>query len=109
MKSAAALTALGALAQANRLAIFRLLVQRGPEGLCVSDIAAKLDVANATLSFHLRELQSAKLVTATQHGRFIYYAANFVAMNELINYLLENCCEGRSCEPVGAASACKKK
>ncbi len=104
MQAAKAVRALAALAQTNRLAIFRLLVQRGPEGLCVSDIAAKMSVANATLSFHLKELQNAGLIIATQQGRFIYYAANFSAMDGLVNYLLENCCEGKSC----LSSACEK-
>lgn len=98
MKSQIAVTRLAALAQPNRLAIFRLLVQRGPEGLCVGDIGAKMQIANATLSFHLRELLNAGLITATQQGRFIFYAANFAAMNDLIGYLTENCCEGISCE-----------
>jgi len=97
MKSQIAVNRLAALAQANRLAIFRLLVQRGPQGACVSDIGAKMKVANATLSFHLKELVNAGLITAIQQGRFIFYAANFTAMNELLDYLTENCCEGKPC------------
>lgn len=106
MKATAAVHALAALAQTNRLAIFRLLVQRGPEGLCVGDIAAKFDMANATLSFHLKELQRAELITATQQGRFIYYAANFTAMNRLLGYLTDHCCAGGSCEVIPAKMQC---
>lgn len=108
MKNQAAVAALAALAQTNRLAIFRLLVQCGPEGLCVSDIAAKFDFANATLSFHLKELQSAELITATQQGRFIYYAANFPAMNRLLAYLTDHCCAGGSCEVTNAKLTCNE-
>ncbi|HEY3698245.1 MAG TPA: metalloregulator ArsR/SmtB family transcription factor [Spongiibacteraceae bacterium] len=106
MKSKAAVTRLAALAQPNRLAIFRLLVQRGPEGLCVGDIGAKMQIANATLSFHLKELLNAGLITSTQQGRFIFYAANFSAMDELIGYLTENCCEGVSCREQPRAIDC---
>ena len=106
MKAQTAVAALAALAQTNRLAIFRLLVQRGPEGLCVSAIAAKFDLANATLSFHLKELLSAGLITATQQGRFIYYAANFSTMDRLLDYLTDNCCAGGSCEVTRAKPQC---
>lgn len=99
MKPDTAVTRLQALAQTNRLAIFRLLVKQGMGGLCVSDIHAKIDIANATLSFHLRELEKSGLISAEQQGRFIYYAANFAAMNELLEYLTENCCGGAPCLP----------
>jgi len=72
------------VAQDARLAIFRLLVQKGPKGLCVGDIAAKFGMAAATLSFHLKELTSARLLAARQEGRFIYYAPNFEEMNALL-------------------------
>lgn len=85
---------LGALAQETRLAIFRLLVQAGPTGLAVGQIGHKLELANATLSFHLKELASAGLVSATPRGRFIDYSANFATMNELLAYLTEHCCGG---------------
>lgn len=98
------LAALGALAQESRLNIFRLLVAAGPEGLAVGAIAEKLGLANATLSFHLRELSRAKLVAAVPNGRFILYSANFVTMNKLIAYLTENCCQGQPCLP--ALKAC---
>ena len=98
MNSKTAVSRLAALAQESRLAIFRLLVQKGPEGLCAGDIAAKLDLAAATLSFHLKELSNAGLLGARQDGRFIYYAPDFKAMNTLLGYLTENCCGGNSCE-----------
>lgn len=94
---------LAALAQETRLAIFRLLVVAGPGGLVVGKIAAELGLANATLSFHLKELTSAGLTTATPNGRSIIYAANFTTMNSLIAYLTENCCEGVSCAPTDKA------
>lgn len=97
MKSNAAVTRLSALAQESRLAVFRLLVQAGPDGLCVGDIGAKLRVAPPTLSFHLKELTHAGLIKARQEGRFIYYSPDFKAMNDLVAYLTENCCGGQAC------------
>ena len=93
------ITALGALAQETRLSIFRLLVETGPDGLPVGAIAEKLGLANATLSFHLKELTGAGLTVATPNGRSIIYSANFSTMNGLIAYLSENCCAGSSCSP----------
>src|SRR2546426_10429447 len=101
MESKIAVASLGALAQDARLAIFRLLVQKCPEGLCVGDIAAKFDMAAATLSFHLKELTGAGLLVARQEGRFIYYAPNFEEMNALLSYLMENCCGGGWAAPGG--------
>lgn len=93
-----ALAALGALAQETRLLIFRMLVQAGPEGLSVGCIADKLDTEpNGRLSFHLKELVRAGLVTATQSGRFIFYSANYPVMNDLLAYLTEHCCAGEPC------------
>lgn len=83
---------LGALAQESRLAIFRLLVERGPEGLTVGKIAEVLGLASATLSFHLKELAAANLIEGRHEGRFIHYSANFDAMRELVSYLTINCC-----------------
>jgi len=88
---------LAALAQESRLQIFRLLVQKGPEGLCVGDIGEKLNIAPATLSFHLKELCQAGLITANRKSRHIYYAPDFVAMNVLVDYLTEHCCDGKGC------------
>ncbi len=89
---------LAALAQESRLSVFRLLVRHGAEGLCVGDIQARLKLAPATLSFHLQELAAAGLLIARQEGRFIYYRPDFKAMNELLGYLTENCCDGKPCE-----------
>ena len=92
------ITALAALAQETRLAIFRLLVQAGPAGLPVGVIAETLDVANATLSFHLKELTRAGLAVANPSGRSIIYTADFVTMTGVLSYLTENCCQGSTCE-----------
>ena len=93
------LAALAALAQERRLAIFRYLVQIGPNGAAVGSIGAALKVAPATLSFHLKELSHADLVVSRQDGRFVWYAANFATMNSVMAYLTENCCAGQSCIP----------
>ena len=97
MKTPDAVKALAALAQDSRLAVYRLLVERGPAGLSAGAIAERLAMAPATLSFHLKELANARLVTARQEGRFIYYAATFDRMNDLIGFLTENCCRGAGC------------
>jgi DNA-binding transcriptional ArsR family regulator len=105
MESVTAVRALAAIAQDTRLSVFRLLVQQGPSGLAAGEIAERLAIAPATLSFHLKELSHAGLVSSRQDGRFNFYAANFAAMNELIAYLTENCCvadcgPGAACLPV---------
>ena len=97
MENKSAVTALAALAQDSRLAVFRLLVQTGPEGLPAGKIAESLGVPPSSLSFHLKELSHAGLVTSRQESRFVIYSANFQAMNELIAYLTENCCGGQPC------------
>ena len=90
--------ALKALAHETRLQIFRQLVQAGPEGLCVADLATRLNAeANGSFSFHLKELSNAGLIRSRQASRFIYYSANYPAMNELLGYLTEHCCAGQSC------------
>jgi ArsR family transcriptional regulator len=94
--------ALAALAQESRLAVFRLLVKRGPEGYSAGEISEKLDIPGPTLSFHLKELTQAGLITPRKASRFIYYAPAFDSMNELLGYLTENCCsQGAAC-----ATAC---
>ena len=98
MEKKVALSALAGLAQESRLDVFRLLVAQGPEGLSAGEIALKLGLANATLSFHLKEMTHARLVTERQAGRFIYDSANFRTMNALVEYLTENCCQASSCE-----------
>jgi ArsR family transcriptional regulator, arsenate/arsenite/antimonite-responsive transcriptional repressor len=99
MESRAAVEALSALAQHSRLQVYRLLVQAGPEGIAASDIAQRLKVPGNTLSFHLKNLSHAGLVLFRQEGRFIYYSANYEQMNALLEFLTENCCGGRSCQP----------
>jgi DNA-binding transcriptional ArsR family regulator len=106
MKSTDVVTALAALAQDTRLAVFRLLVQQGPSGLAAGEIGAQLAIAPATLSFHLKELAHAGLASSRQEGRFVFYAANFDAMNALLAYLTENCCAA-DCGPCEPAAACK--
>jgi ArsR family transcriptional regulator, arsenate/arsenite/antimonite-responsive transcriptional repressor len=89
-----AVAALGALAQETRLAVFRLLVEGGPQGVPAGRIGEALDVPPATLSFHLKELSHAGLATSRQDGRFIYYAADFERMAALMTFLTRNCCQG---------------
>jgi len=110
MKTNDAVTALSALAQESRLAIYRLLLQAGPEGLAAGAVAEKLGVVPATLSFHLKELSRADLVSSRQDGRFVIYSANFGNMNKLVTFLTENCCGGKSCisEPVCASGEVKE-
>jgi DNA-binding transcriptional ArsR family regulator len=101
MKKPDAVAALAALAQATRLEIFRLLVQKGRSGLAAGEIAERLAVSPATLSFHLKELAHVNLVTSRQDGRYVFYSANFAVMNRLLAYLTENCCaaDGGGCLP----------
>ena len=94
MKTQDAVSALAALAQETRLSIFRLLVQAGPDGVPAGRIGEKLKVPPATLSFHLKELARAGLVTSEQEKQFIYYAADYGRMAELMTYLTQNCCQG---------------
>ena len=89
-----AVVALGALAQEKRLAAYRLLVEAGPEGLPAGRIAESLAVAPAALSFHLKELSHARLVSCRQEGRFLYYSADFERMAAVMTFLTHNCCKG---------------
>ncbi|HRF07458.1 MAG TPA: metalloregulator ArsR/SmtB family transcription factor [Xanthobacteraceae bacterium] len=100
-------TALAALAQDNRLDVYRLLVQAGSEGLSAGDVAEKLKLAPNTLSFHFDRLRNAALVTVRRDGRSLIYAARFETMNDLLGYLTDNCCGGEDCGP--AACAPKRK
>ena len=96
------LAALAALAQESRLAVFRLLVQAGPDGgIAATKIAEALGMPSSSLSFHLKELTHANLVTPRQDGRFIIYTAQFDTMNGLLGFLTENCCNGIPCVPDG--------
>src|ERR1700738_3771168 len=101
MEKTNALAALAALAQDNRLDVFRLLVEAGLEGLAAGDIAHALDVAPNTLTFHFDRLRGAGLVSVRRDGRSMIYAARYDTMNALLGYLTENCCQGRSdrCAP----------
>lgn len=106
MKKPDAVAALAALAQDNRLDVFRLLVEAGPDGLPAGQVAQKLDLAPNTLTFHFDRLRDAGLVTVRRNGRSMIYAARFEAMNALIGFLTENCCRGAAaaCAP---AAVCK--
>jgi ArsR family transcriptional regulator len=92
METVSALRALAALAQETRLRVFRLLVEYGPLGLPAGEIGRQLGLPPATLSFHIKELATAGLVSARQQGRSIRYATDFAAMRGLVAYLSENCC-----------------
>lgn len=91
--------ALSALAQESRLNIFRLLVQAGPEGMSAGRISDVTAMAPSSLSFHLKEMSHANMVTSRQQGRYVIYSANFDSMNSLLAYLTENCCNGIPCTP----------
>ncbi len=94
-------TALAALAQATRLSIFRLLVVSGVRGMSAGQIAEHLQLPPATLSFHFKTLNHAGLIASRQEGRYIFYVANYIVMNEMLAYLTENCCGGNpdACKP----------
>jgi ArsR family transcriptional regulator, arsenate/arsenite/antimonite-responsive transcriptional repressor len=108
METKQAVQALSALAQESRLAIFRLLVQAGREGLAAGAIGEKLDLPPATLSFHLAGLTRAGLAQSRQDGRFVIYSANFESMNGLLGFLTENCCGGAACVPAGCQTETTK-
>ena len=111
MKKPNAVAALAALAQDNRLDVFRLLVQAGPDGMPAGRVAEELDLAPNTLTFHFDRLREAGLVTVRREGRSMIYAARFETMNDLLSFLTENCCQGASascapaavCEPKGVS------
>lgn len=96
--------ALAALAQEHRLAVFRLLVQAGPDGLASGALAETVGVSPSAMSFHLAQLAHAGLIAQRRAGRSIIYSANYGAMNALLGYLTENCCAGASCAPVSQTS-----
>jgi len=106
MKKPDVLTALAALAQENRLDVFRLLVQAGPDGMAAGQVAQKLDLAPNTLTFHFDRLRDAGLVTVRRDGRSMIYAARFEVMNGLLAFLTENCCQGAA-EACAPAAVCK--
>jgi ArsR family transcriptional regulator len=105
MKKSNVIAALSALSQETRLEIFRLLVQKGPEGVPAGEIGERLGQPSPTLSFHLNQLRFAGLVTSRRQSRLIIYSANYKAMNDVLAYLTENCCAGRPelCAPASCA------
>jgi DNA-binding transcriptional ArsR family regulator len=110
MKNTGAVSALAALAQENRLDVFRLLVQAGPDGMPAGSIADRLDLAPNTLTFHFDRLRLAGLVTVRREGRSMIYAARFEIMNELLGFLTENCCQGAAdCAPAACKPARSKR
>jgi ArsR family transcriptional regulator, arsenate/arsenite/antimonite-responsive transcriptional repressor len=117
MKKHDALAALAALAQDNRLDVFRLLVRAGRDGVPAGSIASALKLAPNTLTFHLDRLRDADLVTVRREGRYMVYAARFETMNGLLTFLTENCCQGNpeqrlpaeSAKPARAVARCKEQ
>ena len=108
METKTAVTALAALAQESRLAVFRLLVQAGPVGMPAGKLSEALNIPPSSLSFHLKELTHAGMVSSRQEGRFVIYQANFDAAAALIAFLTENCCHdsGEPCMPAVPPSCC---
>ena len=110
MKTLQVIEALGALAHEHRLAIFRLLVERGPDGLSAGRIADRVGLVPSSLTFHLQSLQRAGLITQRRESRQLFYSADFAAMNGLVGYLTENCCtdSGTECSPSCAPAQSSK-
>src|SRR4051812_39999424 len=115
MKKPQVLAGLTALAQENRLDTFRLLVQVGPQGMPAGEVAAKLGISPNNLTFHFDKLREAGLVTVRREGRSMIYAARYDAMNALVGYLTENCCQGATpgraatCEQPGSGKNAKER
>src|SRR6266481_8157811 len=110
MEKSNAIAALAALAQDNRLDVYRLLVQAGPDGLPAGSVAGALELAPNTLTFHFDRLRQAGLVTVRRAGRSMIYAARYDTMNALLGYLTENCCKGSqdACVPAAACKPARK-
>lgn len=108
MDETTAVTALAALAQGMRLRVFRALVGAGPQGLTPSALSATLDVPGSTLSFHLKELMHARLVTQEREGRHLIYRPAIDQMDALLQYLTAHCCQGAPCTtPATPANGCR--
>lgn len=107
MDTPKAIRALGALAQEHRLAAFRLLVQAGPEGMAAGALADALGVPASSMSFHLAQLSNAGLANQRRASRSIIYSADYAAMNQLLGFLTENCCNGAACAPNADCSPAK--
>jgi ArsR family transcriptional regulator, arsenate/arsenite/antimonite-responsive transcriptional repressor len=114
MKTPGVISALGALAHEHRLAVYRFLVERGPEGLSAGTIGERVGLVPSSLTFHLQILQRAGLIAQQRISRQLIYSADFDAMNGLIGYLTENCCSqsdrecGTACKPIAAATKGRK-
>lgn len=114
MKAPEVIGALSALASESRLAVYRLLVKRGPDGFTPTELANRLGMPAPTLSFHLKELVQAKILRSRREGRNLYYSPAFDRMNEVVSFLTENCCSlasencGTNCQPVTSRSAQRK-
>ncbi len=104
MEAPTVVPALSALANEHRLAIYRLLVQAGPEGLAAGAIAESLDMPASSLSFHLAQLHRSGLILQQRESRSLIYSADFEAMSGLVGFLTENCCGGRDCTPKAATT-----
>ena len=103
------IAAMGALAQESRLAVYRLLVRAGPQGMAASKISEQVGIPASSLSFHLKEMFHADLVVSRQESRFVIYSANYDTMSKLIGFLTENCCGGNPCTPVCAPKNSARK
>jgi len=115
MKAPDVIAALSALASEPRLAVFRLLVKRGPDGYSPSELSERLDIPAPTLSFHLKELVRAKLVVSRRESRNLYYSPNIGRMTSLVAFLTENCCSlaneacDSECRPLAGATSERKR
>ena len=109
MRTTDAVARLAALGQETRLSLFRLLLQTGSEGLSAGAIAEKFGLAPATLSFHLAHLCRAGLISGRQESRFIFYSVDYAGMDDLLDFLTQNCCNGNNCLPKVTASAVANK
>jgi ArsR family transcriptional regulator, arsenate/arsenite/antimonite-responsive transcriptional repressor len=109
MEKTDAVAALAALAQDNRLDVFRLLVQAGPDGMAAGAIAEALDLPPNTLTFHFDRLRMAGLATVRREGRSMIYAPQFETMNALLGFLTENCCGGAPCAPAATCRPARKR
>jgi ArsR family transcriptional regulator len=109
MKATDTVSALSALAHEHRLAVYRLLVQAGPEGKAAGDIAEALALPPSSLSFHLAQLNRAGLIAQRRESRSLIYSADFEQMNALVGFLTENCCGGASCVPAAKSVQSKRK
>jgi ArsR family transcriptional regulator len=108
MRSDQAVEALSSLAQEHRLALFRRLVQAGPDGMAAGALAEALGIPNSSLSFHLAHLNRAGLIHQRREGRSLIYSADYRAMDRLVGYLMENCCGGAECVPAADSPAKRK-